>query len=240
MTEKQIDNVVPKGQWAFDAEVADAFDDMLRRSIPQYDVMRDAVSSVASAFQKNSKTFVDLGCSRGETIAPIVRKFGAQNHYVGVDESGSMLEAARKRFDGLIKCGVVDIREFDLRNGFPKSLDVCVTTSILTLQFVPITFRQRIVHECYAATCKGGAFVVVEKVIGECREIDEVLDGEYLLLKNKNGYSAEQILRKRAALEGVLVPITANWNVEMLRSAGFSKIDCFWRWMNFAGWVAVK
>jgi tRNA (cmo5U34)-methyltransferase len=42
------------------------------------------------------------------------------------------------------------------------------------------------------------------------------------------------------SLEGVLVPVTAAWNEYLLRSAGFSHVDCFWRWMNFAAWVAVK
>jgi tRNA (cmo5U34)-methyltransferase len=36
------------------------------------------------------------------------------------------------------------------------------------------------------------------------------------------------------------VPVTARWNEELLRSAGFVDIDCFWRWMNFAGWIAVR
>jgi 4-aminobutyrate aminotransferase/(S)-3-amino-2-methylpropionate transaminase len=38
----------------------------------------------------------------------------------------------------------------------------------------------------------------------------------------------------------VLVPLTARWNEEALLSAGFREVDSFWRWMNFAGWVAVK
>jgi tRNA (cmo5U34)-methyltransferase len=42
------------------------------------------------------------------------------------------------------------------------------------------------------------------------------------------------------ALEGVLVPVTAAWNEQLLKGAGFSQVECFWRWMNFAGWVAVK
>ena len=27
---------------------------------------------------------------------------------------------------------------------------------------------------------------------------------------------------------------------EGLRDAGFKEVDCFWRWMNFAAWVAIK
>jgi tRNA (cmo5U34)-methyltransferase len=59
-------------------------------------------------------------------------------------------------------------------------------------------------------------------------------------LKAEHGYSREEIDRKRFSLEGVLVPVTARWNEELLAAAGFDQIDCFWRWMNFAGWVAVR
>jgi len=38
----------------------------------------------------------------------------------------------------------------------------------------------------------------------------------------------------------VLVPVTAEWNEGLLRQTGFQQVDCFWRWMNFAGWVGVK
>lgn len=33
---------------------------------------------------------------------------------------------------------------------------------------------------------------------------------------------------------------TAKWNEELLQMSGFREIDCFWRWVNFAGWIAVK
>mgnify|MGYP001601651293 CR=1 FL=1 len=62
----------------------------------------------------------------------------------------------------------------------------------------------------------------------------------YHELKERHGYSREEIDRKRLALEGVLVPVTARWNEDMLRRAGFREVDCVWRWMNFAGWGAVK
>ncbi len=39
---------VPSGQrWEFDTSVTTVFDDMLRRSIPQYEVMRHAVTELA-------------------------------------------------------------------------------------------------------------------------------------------------------------------------------------------------
>ena len=106
--------------------------------------------------------------------------------------------------------------------------------------FIPIEYRQQVVDKCYQALPEGGALIVVEKILGETGNLNNLYVNEYLRMKEKNGYSQEQIDRKRHSLEGVLVPLTATWNKQLLTSAGFRYIDCFWRWMNFAGWIAIK
>ncbi|MBA2708544.1 MAG: methyltransferase domain-containing protein [Gemmatimonadaceae bacterium] len=229
----------PGERWAFDGAVASCFDDMLRRSIPQYDVMREVCFNVAARYVKPGTAIVDLGCSRGDAIARLVDRFGAQNRFVGVDVSYPMLEAARARFDGYIRCGVVDVKSLDLRREYPEAT-ASVTLSVLTLQFTPMEYRQQIVRQVYRHTAPGGAFLLVEKVLGATAELDALMVDEYYRLKEANGYTADEIQRKRMSLEGVLVPVTAHWNEELLRSAGFTQVDCFWRWHNFAGWVAVR
>jgi tRNA (cmo5U34)-methyltransferase len=42
------------------------------------------------------------------------------------------------------------------------------------------------------------------------------------------------------SLEGVLVPVTSDWNIDLLKQAGFRQIDVFWKWMNFVGYIAFK
>lgn len=46
------DETIPEGKWEFDGEVAAAFDDMLERSIPQYEVMRQACHAIARKYVK--------------------------------------------------------------------------------------------------------------------------------------------------------------------------------------------
>ena len=108
------------------------------------------------------------------------------------------------------------------------------------MQFTPIEYRQKIVQSVYDNLIDGGAFIVVEKVLGNTNEIDEILVDEYYRIKSENLYTQEQIQSKRKSLEGVLVPITARWNEDLLKSVGFRKVDCFWRYLNFAGWIAIK
>ncbi|MGE5611158.1 MAG: methyltransferase domain-containing protein [Bacillota bacterium] len=229
----------PEGKWAFDESVTDCFSDMLARSIPQYDVMRQAVFDLAYRFVQPHTEIVDLGCSRGDALAPLIDKYGAYNRFVGLEVSEPMLAAARERFQGFINCGVVDIRKHDLRQGLP-SVSASVVMSVLTLQFTPIEYRHRIVRSVYEHLLPGGAFILVEKVLGEYAELDDLMVSTYYAMKGANGYSQDEIQRKRMSLEGVLVPVTARWNEQLLHSAGFTQVDCFWRWMNFAGWIAVK
>lgn len=233
------DEVMPGEKWQFDGEVSRVFGDMLERSIPQYEVMRKAVTDLAACYVKPRTDIVDLGCSHGEAMAALVDKFGAYNRFVGIEVSEPMIEAARQRFAGLTNVGIVDIRKFDLRTGYPP-VQASVTLAVLTIQFVPIEYRQRIIRDVYKNTVPGGAFIFVEKTLGATAEIDHDLVRLYYGLKADNGYTTEQIERKRLSLEGVLVPVTAAWNEELLKMAGFRHVDCFWRYLNFAGWIALK
>ncbi len=230
---------IPDGKWAFDEKVTGCFDDMLRRSIPQYDVMRQTVFDLGCLYVKHKTDIVDLGCSRGEALAPFIDKYGAYNRFIGVEVSPPMLETCRQRFKGYIDAGTVDIRDCDLRKSYPPA-NASLTLAILTIQFTPIEYRQKILRNIFIHTIPGGALIFVEKVLGASADIDAAFVSGYLSLKAAHGYSAEEIERKRLSLEGVLVPVTARMNEELLRGAGFDQIDCFWRWANFAGWLAIK
>jgi tRNA (cmo5U34)-methyltransferase len=236
------------GRWAFDADVADRFDDMLRRSIPQYDVMRKVVTDAALhvldriGFSGTKRPgVVDLGASRGEALAPIVDRVGVRGQFLACDVSEPMLDALRARFRDYLAAGVVSVERHDLRDGFPVArFQPAVVLSVLTLQFVPIEYRQRLLREAHDDLAPGGALILVEKVLGEADESQRLLTDLYWGLKRENGYAQEAIERKALALEGVLVPLTARIDEQWLRDAGFDVVETVWRYLNFVGFVAVK
>jgi len=240
----RVDQVVPGegARWAFDGDVTAVFDDMLARSIPQYEAMRRAVTDLAARYARPGATVVDLGCSRGEALWRLAARLKGTNcRFVGAEVSEPMLEAARDRFRLLEQGGVASIRACDLRTDYPVGPgEASVTLCVLTLQFTPMEYRQRILRRAFEATAPGGALILVEKVLGATARLDEDLVDLYYDTKRENGYTEEQIQRKRLSLEGVLVPATARWNEELLQGAGFREVDCFWRHLNFAGWVAVR
>ena len=230
---------MPGDHWEFDESVAAVFDDMLARSIPQIDVMRSMVSEAVSCFVQPGTYVVDLGCSLGGAMAPLLDRFGSENRFIGVEASVPMAEACRKRFKPVIERGIVEIRNEDLRHYYPD-VQASATLSILTLMFVPIEHRFRVVSDAFEHTAPGGALILVEKVLPANARMNTLFDDLYREHKRRMGYSDDAIARKSLALEGVLVPLTAFWNEQMLGDAGFQHVECFWRSLNFAGWIAVK
>jgi tRNA (cmo5U34)-methyltransferase len=225
--------------WRFDSEVTGVFDDMLSRSIPQYRVMRQLVFDIGRKFVQPDSHIVDLGCSKGEALAPFVDACGTHNRYLGVELSQPMLQAARKRFAAHELAPCIEIRELDLGNSYPHA-PASLTLCILTLQFLPPQRRQEVLHLACSETLNGGALILVEKIRGASAALDRLMIDQYHLFKQGQGYSRAAIEQKRRSLEGVLIPLSAAENENLLRDAGFTQVDCFWRWLNFAGWVALK
>jgi tRNA (cmo5U34)-methyltransferase len=235
--ERELESGKP---WVFDAAVAESFDDMLDRSIPEIETMREVVTLAASFFFPRGNEVLDLGCSRGEALARLAALDGTDDfHFVGLEVSTPMLDAARTRFRDDRR---ISIYEQDLRHGIlgvaPGRLSVAL--SVLTLMFVPVNYRRRLLREVYDRLAPRGGLVLVEKTIGDGVEIDDLMNANYHRRKFETGYTPDEIERKRLALEGVLVPLTARQNRELLLDVGFEEVDEVWSWFNFRAWVAVK
>lgn len=235
------DNHTPHkdGVWAFDESVTANFDTMLKNSIPEYENMRKLTFDLGKNFVDRISGVVDIGASRGEALAPFVN-IAKQCYAVEVSEP--MIEVLHNRFKDVENVSVVqkDLRQISAE--FTPFLPErnCLVLSIFTIQFVPIEYRAKLLRTIYNSLRPGAAFILVEKVLGNTADLDDLMVKEYYAMKNRNGYSYEDIQRKKASLEGVLVPMTDSWNREMLRNAGFSQIDCFYRSLNFCGLIAIK
>lgn len=231
-----------EGRWEFNEEVAAKFDDMLQRSIPNYEDMRRMVTRAAcnlveSLTISGPPSVVDLGASRGAALAPIIDQMGHGARYLAYDVSEPMLAACQERFRD---CGyLVGVNKHDLREGIPREArGAAVMLSVLTMQFIPIEYRQRVLQQVAYSLRPGGALILVEKVLGATAELDSLEVDLYYDVKRGHGYSEEAITRKKMSLEGVLVPLTARMNEDLILAAGFSGVDCVWAWSNFRAWVA--
>lgn len=229
----------PSGGWVFDSSVTRVFDDMLARSIPQLEEMRRLCASIARRYAHQGTEIVDLGCSRGGAMKSYLAFCRGKSRCRGFESSEAMVKEARQELATDIRIGHATVDLFDLRDHYPD-VNASVTSAVLTLQFVPVEFRHRIIRRAYETTVSGGCLILVEKIVGSSSDAQSLMTDEYHQLKRSNGYSEESIALKSESLQGKLVPVTAAWNEDLMVSAGWRRPERFWQWMNFAGWFALK
>lgn len=226
----------PEGKWTFeDPGVAEQFDAMLEMSIPDYRTMRWLTSELAMHDLREEAVIADLGASRGGAIKEIYEKFPEAKFHAW-ESSEPMRNALNNEFsqDRVAVYGTDLKNELFVSNYFDRVL------SVLTIMFTPIEYRSAIFQRIHNSLRPNGKLLLVEKTLPENSGITESFVKVYYDLKRKNGYSEDQIDRKRHSLEGVLVPSTTESTESMLRSAGFSQIQQYWRALQFVGWVAYK
>jgi tRNA (cmo5U34)-methyltransferase len=226
-------------KFEFNSDVSVCFEDMLKRSIPNYAAMRKHSFDIGKRFVKPKTNIVDIGCSNGLAIRPYLDKFCLENKYILIDDSEAMLTQCKQNFKTFIDFGAIKAIAHDITQGIDIH-NTSVILAILTVQFTPLEYRQSIIKNLYENLIEGGALIFVEKVIGSSLVADNMLVETYYEHKEQEGYSINQIMSKKKALSGVLVPLTAKWNQELLTNAGFSSVEMFWRSLNFCGWVAIR
>ena len=136
----------------------------------------------------------------------------------------------------------VELRLADL-NGELDALDLRDAGVVLlcwTLQFVRPLRRDRLIRHVYDALAEDGVLIVTEKVLTNDSHMNRFFIDFYYAFKRRNGYSEDEILRKREALENVLIPYRAEENYELFRRNGFEIVEPFFQWYGFSGFLCVK
>jgi tRNA (cmo5U34)-methyltransferase len=215
------------------------FDDMLERSVPFYKECQQMVIDLALHFSQKGSAVYDLGCSTGTLLRHLAKAIPTTQkiRFVGLDNSSAMLKKARSKLKGHLKrC---DLVEADLEGGFKLS-DASVIIMNYTLQFIPPKRRADMLKKIYQGLRPGGGLILIEKVRGESDALNDLFVEQYHTYKRSQGYSKLEIAKKREVLENVLVPLKPGKNRDLLTAAGFRQIDVFFKWFNFAGFLAVR
>ena len=198
-------------RWVFDEGVTECFDDMLVRSIPLYEEMLDLVAALVARHIRPGDTIIDLGVSSGNALSRITERLAerkvANVRLVGVDNSKSMLKAARARLPES-----AELIEADLSREWPYRLTACEPKVILclyTAQFIPLERRAEMFRNARGAISDGGCMFVAEKLRGQTSRHQDVMATAYSKWKVAQGYTEEDVLAKAQSLEGVLVSLSA-------------------------------
>lgn len=229
----------PMQDFQFNATVAQAFDDMVGRSVPYYAEIQRITAEIAGDFAVPGSNLYDIGCSTGTTLQLMHETTDPSVSFIGIDNSDDMLDQARKKHSKSSEVRNIEFRNNDIHQGL--QIDNASVVSILfTLQFVRPLYRERLVKLIFDGMRDDGVLVLAEKVTSEHTLLNRLFIKYYYNYKKRVGYSEVEIARKREALENVLIPYRYEENVELLKNVGFKHVEESFRWYNFCCMVAVK
>lgn len=219
--------------FVFDDAVAAVFPDMIRRSVPGYETVVPLSGLLAARHATPGGRCYDLGCSLGATALAIVRALKSVDcDVIAVDNSDSMLAQARANLpDEPIQWLLDDIQTTPIESA-------CAVVMNYTLQFVPPEERLDLLSRIRAGLRQDGVLIVSEKIRFDDPAQQAYFDAAHLEFKRANGYSDLEISQKRNALEDVMKPDTLDAHAVRFADAGFSKVNVWFRCLNWASFIA--
>jgi tRNA (cmo5U34)-methyltransferase len=245
MAEKQVldqvfsEEIKRASDFKFGATVANAFDDMVERSVPFYNEIQRMIIELAVEHAIPYTSIIDLGCSTGTTMIGLNPLVADNIKFVGIDDSAEMLKKCQLKLEDEDFKRPYDLVLDDLHKEV-KIENASVVILCLTLQFVRPICREKLLKSIYDGLVKGGVLIIAEKVLAEDSLFNRNFISYYYDYKRRNNYSEMEISQKREALENILIPYKASENLTMLRQAGFGHTETFFKWYNFSGFIAVK
>lgn len=238
MTKKKDRLFAQPGQqrpFRFDEQVADVFDDMIKRSVPGYRSILSMIGWLSASHAQPGSRLYDLGASLGgASRAMLEATRDTDSRVVAVDSSAAMVERLRQvlhPYTDRIDIHCADIRDFAIRNA-------SVVIMNLVLQFIEPRDRDALLRRIHDGMQAGGALLLTEKISFSDPQRQARMTELYYAFKQANGYSELEIAQKRAALEDVLICDTLETHLTRLRAAGFSQIDVWFQALNFMSLIA--
>jgi tRNA (cmo5U34)-methyltransferase len=232
----------PAGDFEFNAEVAEVFDDMLERSVPFYGEQQAMIRSMVDRMWIPGTKIYDLGCSTATTLIGLCRELPTSARLVGYDNSPAMLKRAMRKVETNHFQKRIALRHAEL-NGrladFPLQ-NAGVVTMCWTLMFIRPLRRDNVIRWIYDSLVDEGVLIVTEKILTNNGHMNRFFIDLYYEFKKQRGYSETEISHKREALENVLIPYRIEENLDLFRRNGFDIVETFFQWFNFAGFLCVK
>ena len=229
-----------QGDFVFNEQVADVFEDMAVRSIPGYETIVSTIGGFAKKYYKSNSNIYDLGCSLGGVTFEICKQLGESDfNLVAIDNSEAMVARLVEKktkiggLDNSVKILCEDINDTAIENASVVILN-------FTLQFLPPKCRNQLIKRIYNALIPGGILVLSEKIVLDDNSLNNLFIGMYHKFKESNGYSELEISQKRLALENILIPEPISVHKSRHVSAGFNSFEVWFQHLNFASMISLK
>jgi tRNA (cmo5U34)-methyltransferase len=212
---------------------ANNYESLMERIVPQYKKQHEVINELLPENPVQDLRVLDLGCGNGALSKLVLEKY-PHAYVVGFDMTPKMLvayeenlAAYRERYELMLG----DFR-FDSIGG---NYDIILAG--LTLQHLTWGERKDFYKLLHAKLNPDGSFILNDIIIDADWDKRTLQYSSWMEYIAGNGEDPEFWLDKHMTKDH---PVTLEDHFQWLEQAGFSKMDCYWRFHNFAITMAVK
>lgn len=162
-------------------------------------------------------TVLDLSCDSGEVLAPLVASQWDDLTVLACNPA----EGAKIDANGYH----ANTYHQDISIDYPDCL-ASVTLAVGTMQQYDIATRQKVLLNAYKQTLPGGALILVERVMSDSFDLTDTFKNVALSMYDH--------------CDEVTQAITPALHTECMLEAGFSQVECFYKGLDLAGFIALK
>lgn len=205
------------------------FDEHIDKSIVGYGELLQDIVTVSDYFVEPRTNVYDIGCSTGKLMKTLAAKY-PESTMIGIEPENNFKGHLKTEYN----CQFVFDDVFNV-----PFINTNLVTSVFTLQFIAQHQRGKVAKKVYDSLNVGGCFVLCEKMLSTNSKFQDILSSMFNHRKREQ-FSDKAIFEKEQALRHQMKLFTLEDNIAMLKAAGFTKIQIFWKRYLFTGLIAIK
>ena len=200
---------------------------LMEKLVPQYKKQHEIIYDLLPAHNKKEFRVLDLGCGNG-ALSKLVLKKLPNAHVTGFDLTPKMLESYVENLSEYR--GRYELIQGDYRfDSIGSNYDIVLAG--LTLQHMTWGQRKdfyRLIHDILTSK---GSFILNDIIIDEDWDTRKEQYDNWKQFIKSNGEDPQYWYEKHKHKD---YPVTLEDHTKWLEDAGFSKVECHWRYYNFA------
>jgi len=210
------------------------YDDRIKKIIPRYDEMLDALVSCVRPPRDRRLRIIDIGCGTGAVSARLLHSH-PDIELTCLDMTAEMLELAKERLKGHgVKFVLADIYDFELDGPYDM-----VISSLALHHIVSDHDKKAIYQKIYDALAPGGSFFNADIVLGSNDLVQELYMDRWreFMYRSFSKDETDNVRIPRYHKEDS--PARLIDHLRWLDEVGFAAVDVIWKHYNFAvygGW----
>ena len=211
----------------FEKEAAN-FDKFFFKVAPHYEEMMNALIDALPFKKQDRLKVLDLGCGTGNLSRKIISAY-PEAGITCVDMAENMIKMAKAKLeDDNVKFWLGDIRDFD----YSGKYDVIVAS--LVLHHIDKRDKPRFYRKIHEALSNKGTFLCIDIFISHNRYLQKLHMDKWKEFMRTNGLPAKKINDMIRRHQREDRPVLFDDELNIMRKAGFKRVDVILKRYNFA------